>query len=293
MPNRIIRGDLLDSDRYNALTHDSERLLFMELLLLADDYGLVPVNFGFLRRRTTPCSAKSVEQVTQMVSALADADLIRCYQSDRGGQFAFIPRFDNRPQALKPKWPIPPAHVTQGAIESAQANSKGLYRKQQHTGNATATHSYVAPETETETETELKEKPRPTTEPHSADADSGPEVAVLTKPATRTIPNCPIAAVIEAYHAELPAAPRVSVRNSIRDGLISARWRQIFADGKATSRDEGLRQFREFFAYCRESKFLTGRVPPRSKDARPFLADLEWLMSPTNFAKTVEGRYHR
>jgi hypothetical protein len=178
MPNRIIRGDLLDSDRYNSLTHDSERLLFVELLLLADDYGLVPVNFGFLRRRTTPCVAKSMEQVTQMVSALADADLIRCYQSDRGGQFAFIPRFDNRPQALKPKWPIPPANVTEGAIELAQANSKGLYRKQAHSANATATRSYVAPETETETEIQKKKirAPRAASLPSAAPSGVSPEV---------------------------------------------------------------------------------------------------------------------
>ena len=108
-----------------------------------------------------------------------------------------------------------------------------------------------------------------------------------------SVPSCPIEAVIEAYHEALPMLPRVAVRNTVRDRLVSARWRQVFADGKAHNREEGLLLFREFFAYCRESKFLTGQAKAQAPDRAPFMADLQWLMSPTNFAKTVEGRYHR
>jgi len=108
-----------------------------------------------------------------------------------------------------------------------------------------------------------------------------------------SVPSCPIEAVIEAYHEALPMLPRVAVRNTVRDRLVSARWRQVFADGKAHNREEGLLLFREFFAYCRESKFLTGQAKAQAPDRPPFMADLQWLMSPTNFAKTVEGRYHR
>jgi uncharacterized protein YdaU (DUF1376 family) len=106
------------------------------------------------------------------------------------------------------------------------------------------------------------------------------------------IPACPIDEIIQIYHAEIPVAPRVTVRNSKRDKLISGRWRQVFADGKAHSKDEAVRLFQEFFSFVRDSKFLTGRAAA-AKDRTPFIADLEWLMAPTNFAKTVEGRYHR
>lgn len=108
MPNRVVRESVLDSDRYQALPHDSERLLFFELLLLCDDFGLVPLNYGFLRRKCTPCSHKTEAQVASMVQALGDVDLIRCYQSDGGSTFGFIPRFGNTPRAKKPKWPLPP-----------------------------------------------------------------------------------------------------------------------------------------------------------------------------------------
>jgi hypothetical protein len=46
----------------------------------------------------------------------------------------------------------------------------------------------------------------------------------------------------------------------------------------------------EFFQSVGKSRFLTGRV--NSKDGRAFVADLEWILKPSNFAKIVEGKYH-
>ena len=287
MPNRIIRGDLLDSDRYNSLTHDAERLLFVELLLLADDYGLVPVNFGFLRRRTSPCTAKSLEQVTQMVSALADADLIRCYQSERGGQFAFIPRFDNRPQALKPKWPIPPAPVAQGAIESAQANSRGLHRKQWIRGNAQGMHKDVAPETETETETETEKKNLNTLSPSAVAAVDSADSLVIEK--VKGPPPCPFAEIVAAYHEILPTCRRVVDLNPKRQEHMRARWRQVWAEERFDTAT-GVAFFRRFFQTVSRSKFLTGRTNA-APGRNPFKASLPWLMNPENFLKVIEGNY--
>jgi hypothetical protein len=144
MPNRIIRESLIDSDRYNELPHDSERLLFIELLLLADDYGIVPLNHAFLRRRTTPCGGKTPEQTAAMLSALCDRDLVRAYQSERGGMFGYIPRFGNSPRAMKPKWPLPPDGQSLNEINA-------LHEKRIADAKRLRTN---APETETETETE-------------------------------------------------------------------------------------------------------------------------------------------
>jgi hypothetical protein len=58
---------------------------------------------------------------------------------------------------------------------------------------------------------------------------------------------------------------------------------------KATGQDV-LTWFTDFFQHIGTSKFLTGRV--NSKDGRAFLADLEWILKPSNFAKIVEGKYH-
>lgn len=123
MPNRIIRSDLLDSERYHALSSSDAKLLFIELILLADDYGIVPLHPFMLSRKTGSCAGKSPEAITRLLSELADHDLIRCYR-DKARDFAFIPRFGNRPQAVKPKHPLPPAGLDQGEIEAAMGRSK-------------------------------------------------------------------------------------------------------------------------------------------------------------------------
>ena len=106
------------------------------------------------------------------------------------------------------------------------------------------------------------------------------------------VPSCPLEQIVADYHATLPQLPRVLVRNDKRDGLIRARWREVFAAGKAADRGDGLALFHEYFTHVAQSRFLTGRAEARN-GSPPFVADLEWLMRPTNFAKVVEGKYHR
>jgi len=151
MPNRVIRDSVLDSDRYVGLTHDSERLLFLELILMADDFGLVPMNFAFLRRRASPCAGKSERQVNEMVEQLVERDLVRLYRSDSDSMFGFIPRFGNAPRAKKPKWPLPPEQPAFNEINELARSCIA------NAGKCTASAQHLqtnAPETETETETE-------------------------------------------------------------------------------------------------------------------------------------------
>jgi hypothetical protein len=174
MPNRIIRDAVLDSDKYDALPIEA-RLAFFEMLLRADDYGLIPLAHLWLRRHCPVFDGRSVDFADSVISSLADQDLVRVYVHD-GKRFAFIPQFGNRPQAIAPKYPVPPASLTGGAIEEAQTRAKNLARslKRQSDINqrvsefepgahrvATVSES---PETETETETETektKEKTKP------------------------------------------------------------------------------------------------------------------------------------
>jgi hypothetical protein len=111
------------------------------------------------------------------------------------------------------------------------------------------------------------------------------------KTAKRLCPVCPISEIIDLYHESLPTLPRMQVRNKTRDGYISSRWRQLYESGDFKTRDEGMETFRAFFAnYVRPSSFLTGQCDGRN-GGKPFIADLEWLMRPTNFAKVIEGKY--
>jgi len=150
MPNRVIRDSVLDSDRYVGLTHDAERLLFLELLLMADDFGLVPLNFAFLRRRASPCAGRSEKQVNEMVEQLVERDLVRLYRSGSASLFGYIPRFGNVPRAKKPKWPLPPDQPAFSEINNLARSCAANVR----TCNANAQHLQTnEPETETETET--------------------------------------------------------------------------------------------------------------------------------------------
>jgi len=107
------------------------------------------------------------------------------------------------------------------------------------------------------------------------------------------LPNCDHDGVIALYHQFLPTLRRVEVWNDTRKGYLRQRWREVAEElsktKKATAQDV-LTWFTEFFQHIGTSKFLTGRV--NSKGGRAFLADLEWILKPSNFAKIVEGKYH-
>lgn len=87
--------------------------------------------------------------------------------------------------------------------------------------------------------------------------------------------------------------PEVMVITEARRKHIVARWvEQSMIHGWKTA-DQGVEHFREFFQFVAKSKFLTGRANASSADRPPFVASLDWLMRPANWAKTVEGNYHR
>ena len=107
------------------------------------------------------------------------------------------------------------------------------------------------------------------------------------------LPSCDHEKVIELYHQHLPTLRRVEVWNDTRKGYLRQRWREVaeeLSKEKEIVAIDVLNWFAEFFDHVGQSKFLTGRVT--SKDGRAFLADLEWILKPSNFAKIIEGKYH-
>jgi hypothetical protein len=101
---------------------------------------------------------------------------------------------------------------------------------------------------------------------------------------------CPTDRIIALYHEHLPMLSRVEVVNDARRRSISARWREVISDPdirKAQDpREAALEFFAWFFGHVATSTFLTGK----SKDWR---ADIDFLMTPTKFARVVEGNYHK
>ena len=107
------------------------------------------------------------------------------------------------------------------------------------------------------------------------------------------LPKCNHQGVIDLYHKHLPTLRRIEVWNETRKGYLRQRWREVgdeLAKNKEIQSSDILGWFAEFFEHIGTSKFLTGRV--NDKSGRSFVADLEWILKPSNFAKIVEGKYH-
>ena len=109
MPDRVIRDDILDSERYLSLSSDTARLCFLHLILVADDLGNCDGSNLFLRRRVLVCNL-SEAAVTKIISELADTDLIRLYEHE-GKRLIHIPRFRQRIRYIKRAHPRPPEGI--------------------------------------------------------------------------------------------------------------------------------------------------------------------------------------
>ena len=141
--------------------------------------------------------------------------------------------------------------------------------KAKRTGNALHNGPVTRTEAETEAEAETEKDLAPTAHSHFA---------------SQKRPAVPVQAIIDAYHELLPMCPRVLKLTETRRRQIEARWRAGDLPDVETWRD--------YFAFCAQSKFLTG-LAPAGPGQRPFLADLEWLSREGNYAKVYERKYHR
>lgn len=111
------------------------------------------------------------------------------------------------------------------------------------------------------------------------------------------VPVCPVQQIVDLYHACMPANPKVRVLDDARRKAIRARWNQaavldqVGPFGYKTG-SEGLAAWKRFFEVCADSDFLTGNAKPQPGKP-PFIATIDFLMSPAGFKNAVENKYHR
>lgn len=112
-------------------------------------------------------------------------------------------------------------------------------------------------------------------------------------PKAKALPDCPHQAVLALWAEVLPALPQhnASLWKGTRAAHLRARWRETAAEKGWASEVDGLEYLRRLFRYVGQSRFLTGRTPAAA-GRPPFVAELAWLVSPENWAKTIEGKYH-
>jgi hypothetical protein len=105
------------------------------------------------------------------------------------------------------------------------------------------------------------------------------------------LPDCPHERIVDLFHQKLPELPRIAKWTESRKASLRSRWRELAKDCRWLSADDGMKWFEEFFDSIRESDFLMGRAKA-SGDRPPFVATLDWTLSPSNFIKIIEGKYH-
>ena len=108
--------------------------------------------------------------------------------------------------------------------------------------------------------------------------------------------SCPAGSIVNLYHEFMPENPRVKVLNDARKKAIRQRWLQAkdldCAPFGYTTRADGLAAWQRFFQVCAQSAFLTGKGLSQA-GRPPFVADIDFIFSPSGFAKILENKYHR
>lgn len=175
--------------------------------------------------------------------------------------------------------------------DNSTARVKAFREKQRHETPGNATEGTETPRGEESREEEIQSKlklagTRPAAEVPAEVAEIG-----LGK---QKQPDCPHLEVLALWAEVLPALPQHDPLHwrGARADHLRARWRETAAAKQWQTQAEGLAYLRKFFGYVGQSRFLTGKSPPYGKDRRPFVIELEWLVSPTNWAKVHEGKYH-
>ncbi len=157
-----------------------------------------------------------------------------------------------------------------------------------------------------EAESTIPPPEKPETSPGLAQdkPETSPELAVLIPDSLNLIPDslnpisdakasvvagkpadlCPHQEIINLYHRILPMGRQVRIWNDARRNKLRSRWRE---DAKRQTLDWWAR----FFAYIAESDFLTGKTGTVGR--KPFEIDLEWIVTPANMVKIIEGKYHQ
>jgi hypothetical protein len=109
MPDRLIRDELLNSERYWSVS-DEAKLLYIHLILSADDTARYSGKNFTLRTRCFSGRGMETNRMEILLTELVDQDLIRLYFVE-DERFIFIPRFKQRLRYYNSKYPEPPIQI--------------------------------------------------------------------------------------------------------------------------------------------------------------------------------------
>lgn len=120
MSDRIIRDELLTSERYWAVSNEA-KLLYIHLILNVDDTARFSGKNFTLRTSCFPGQAMEAAHMERMLDELQNNDLIRLYVVD-GERYVFVPRFKQRLRFINSRFPEPPNEINDLVIKKSDSS---------------------------------------------------------------------------------------------------------------------------------------------------------------------------
>jgi hypothetical protein len=120
MPDRVLRDEILTSERYWSVSIEAQRL-FVHLILNADDLARFSGKNYTIRTACFPGQAVDPSKVEKMLAELQDVDLIRVYEI-ANERFLLIPRFKQRLRFTTSRYPAPPKGISDLVEEKSDSS---------------------------------------------------------------------------------------------------------------------------------------------------------------------------
>ena len=133
---------------------------------------------------------------------------------------------------------------------------------------------------ETEAETEAKRE-------RDLDADASLSAEGL--------PTCPHKEILLLYKKHLPHLTQPRVWEGNRQTILKSRWIQAakpsnYSPEGYSTKDGGLAWWDSFFSYIAKDSALANGFKNKDRTWQP---DLEWIITASNFAKIIDGKYSK
>ena len=130
MSDRILRDELLTSERYWAISNDA-KLLYIHLILNVDDTARFSGKNFTLRASCFPGQPMDAVHMERMLDELLAQDLIRMYVVENE-RFIFVPRFKQRLRFIHSRFPEPPNEINDLVIKKSDLSQSQVSLESDH-----------------------------------------------------------------------------------------------------------------------------------------------------------------
>ena len=255
MPNRIIREGLIDSDKMASLGW-AEQVLFVRLMLIADDFGRFDGRPEIVLSRAYPMDLGRVvlSEVKSWLDSLLRAGLVLRYVVENK-PYLLIPNFNQRLRIKKSKYPCPLQTIEELMSDICQT----------HDGHMTdICQTYDCPEVEVEEEVEVE---------YNTLSSKLPVKKEPKKKKESLLSNQDLTGVIDYFNLKCDKLPKVIKLTETRKAKLKKRIEEFGIDG-----------INKLFNKVSESNFLNGESG--------WKASFDWILdSETKVIKILEGQY--